>query len=129
MGGVAHAVEHHGDAGSTPASRPWGCSSVLVERLFRNQEAEGSSPFTSTPTGKERRVYEPSENQPGTMDDLDVVYAMAREGHVPHLYRGLIPPGGFIHRLAVCQRVIVDRVAVPADTAGGRICRWCERAS
>jgi hypothetical protein len=73
-------------------------------------------------------MFQPSEDLPGAMDDVGVVYAMAREGRVPHLYRGDIPPSGFIHRLAVCQRVIVDRVAVPSDTAAGRICRWCERA-
>lgn len=73
-------------------------------------------------------MFESSIDQPGTIDEIDTVYAMAREGRVPHLYRGDIPPGGFIHRLAVCQRVIVDRVAVPSDTAIGRICRWCERA-
>jgi hypothetical protein len=62
------------------------------------------------------------------VDEVDTVYAMTREGRVPHLYRGEIPAGGFIHRLAVCERVIVDRVAVPADTSSGRVCRWCEWA-
>lgn len=74
-------------------------------------------------------MFESSAEVDGAMDEVDTVYAMAREGRVPHLYRGDIPPSGFIHRLAVCRRVIVDRVAVPSDTATGRICRWCERAA
>jgi hypothetical protein len=73
-------------------------------------------------------MLQPSIDEPGAVDEIDTVYAMAREGRVPHLYRGEIPPSGFIHRLAVCERVMVDRVAVPSDTAAGRICRWCERA-
>lgn len=74
-------------------------------------------------------MFQPSAEIGGAVDDASTVYAMSREGTVPHLYRGEIPPGGFIHRLAVCERAIVDRVAVPSETAPGRICRWCERAS
>jgi len=73
-------------------------------------------------------MVEPAADLPGAMDVVEDVYAMAQEGRVPHLYRGPIPPGGFIYRLAVCKRVIVVRVAVPADTTSGRICRWCEAA-
>jgi hypothetical protein len=72
-------------------------------------------------------MFEPSIDQPGAMDDLDLVYAMTREGQTPHLYRGEIPPGGFIHRLAICGRFTVDRVAVPSETARGQICLWCEK--
>jgi len=66
-------------------------------------------------------------NVAGAVDDDDVLYAMASEGRVPHLYRGPVSPSGYIFGVSACGRVRVIRVAVPADTAGGRICRWCDK--